>query len=217
MKVCASLIALLLGFLCCVVSSQVFKGHKIGETAEQFFSIARMAEHNTPTTQYCKDYLANPKVLRAYDRAKTHPGDTRALALSIDVDGCRDVQSALGGKGIKVDARYAAELGGGWAEFNNARLVRFKFSLKAGIPFEDVVTDIGKELGGAEPTTSLITRQVVGGGILQERRAVWNVDHLHVQADEVKDYEFGGMEVAVTVAESEYLKEKEATRPSTIR
>ena len=217
MKVRALLITVFLSFLCCRASSQAFKGHRIGETAEQFFSIARMAEHNTPARQYCQDYLANPKVLRAYGRVKTHPDDTRAVALAIDVDGCRDVQSALGGQSVKVDARYAAELGGGWAEFNNARLLRFKFSLKKEIPFEDVVTDIGKELGGAESTTSLITRQVEGGAIVQERRAVWSVEHLHVQADEVKDYEFGGTEVAVTVAGSEYLKEKEATRPSTIR
>ena len=53
--------------------------------------------------------------------------------------------------------------------------------------------------------------------INRARRAVWEVPHLHVQTDEVKDFELGGTEVAVTVTAGEYLKEKEATRPSTIR
>lgn len=217
MKVSVGLIALLLGLLCCAASGQVFKGHKIGETAQQFFSIATMAEHNTPTTQYCKDYLANPKVLKAYDRAKAHPGDARALLQSKDVDGCRDVKAALDGKDVKVDARYANELGSGWANFHNSRLEILSFSVKAGNPFEDVVADISRELSGAEPSKSMITRQSKVGGLLQERRANWNVNHLQVQADEMKDFEYGDMGVSVMVADSEYLKEKEATRPNTIR
>lgn len=217
MKASISLAALLLGVLCCPASGQTFKGHKIGETAEQFFSIARMAEHNTLTKQYCKDCLANPKVLKAYDRAKGHPSDLRALSLSIDVDGCRGIQSALDGKDIRVDARYAGELGSGWAEFHNARLVILNFSVKAGSLFDDVVTDTTKELGGAEPTKSLVTRQIAVGAIVQEHKAVWNLNNLRVEADEMKDYEFGDTTVAVTISDSEYLKEKEAKRPSTIR
>jgi len=217
MKVSVGLIAVLLGLHCCAASGQVFKGHKIGETAQQFFSIATMAEHNTPTAQYCKDYLANPKVLKAYDRAKAHPGDARALLQAIDVDGCRDVQAALDGKDVKVDARYANELGSGWANFHNSRLEILSFSVKAGNRFEDVVTDISRELGGAEPSKSMVTRQSNIGGLLQERRANWNVNNLQVQADEVKDFEYGDMGVSVMVTDSEYLKEKEATRPNTIR
>jgi len=209
------LMAVLLGFLCSSASGQVFKGHKIGETAQQFFSITTMAEPKTVTTQYCKDYLANPKVLKAYDRAKTHSGDARALSQSKDVNGCRDVQSALDGKDVRIDARYAAELGSGWADFHNSRLVILRLTLKAGTPFEDVVADIGKELGGAEPTKTLVTRQADVGGILQERRANWNANNLHVEADEMKDFEYGDVGVAVVVADSEYLKEKEATREAT--
>ena len=205
------------GFLCSALSGQAFKGHKVGETAQHFFSVATVAEHNTLTTKYCRDYLANPKVLKAYDRAKAHPDDIRALMLSIDVNGCRDVLSALDGKDIRIDARYANELGKGWAEFHNSRLVVLNFFLKAGAAFEDAVTDIGTELGGAEPTISLVTKQSTVGGLLHERKAVWNVNSLRVQADEVKDYDSGNTEIEVTVSDSEYLKEKEATRPSTIR
>jgi hypothetical protein len=215
MKISVILIALL-GFLCCAASGQVFKGHKVGETAQQFFSIATITGRNTLTTQYCKDYLANRKVLKAYDRAKAHPDDARAVLLSADVDGCRDVQSALDGKDVRVGGRYANELGSGWADFHKSRLVILNFSLKAGTPFEDVVTDIGKELGGAEPAKSMVTRQSHVASILQERRATWNASNLHVQADEMKD-ENGDMGIAVTVANSEYLKEKETNRPSTIR
>jgi len=215
MKASLSLAALLLGVLCCPAPGQTFKGHKIGETAEQFFSIARMAEHNTLTKQYCKECLANPKVLKAYDRAKSHPSDLRAVLLSVDVDGCRSIQSALDGKDIRVDARYAAELGSGWADFHNARLVRLRLTLKAGTPIEDVVTDVSKELGGAEAVMSLVTRQAAVGGILQERRATWNVNNLQVEADEMRDFEYGDMGVAVVVADSAYLKEKEATREAT--
>jgi len=215
-RVSVHLMALLLGFLCSPASGQVFKGHKIGETTQQFFSIAKMTEPNMLTAKYCKEYLANPKVLKAYDRAKTHPDDARALLQLKDVNGCRNVQSALDGKDVRLDAQYATELGSGWADFHNSRLVILSFSVKAGTPFEDVVTDITKELGGAEPTKSMVTRQVVVGGILQERRANWNENNLRVEAAEMKDFEYGETTVAVTVADSEYLKEKEATRPSTI-
>jgi hypothetical protein len=216
MKFSVALMSLLFGLLCSAASGQMFKGHKVGESAKQFFSLATMAEHNTLTTQYCKDYLANSKVLKAYDRAKAHPDDDRALLQSRDVDGCRDVQSALDGKDVRVDARYAKELGGGWADFHNSRLVTLRFSVKAGSRFEDVVTDIGKELGGAQPMQSMVTRQSHVGNLLQERSANWNVNNLLVQAEEMKDSEDGDV-VVVTAADSEYFKEKEVTRPSTIR
>jgi len=216
MKSSVALMVLLLGFLCCAASGQVFKGHKVGETVQQFFSIATIPEYNTLTTQYCKDYLANRKVLKAYDRAKAHPDDTRAVLVSANVDGCRDVQSALDGKDVRVGGLYANELGSGWADFHKSRLMILSFSLKAGIPFEDVVTDISKELGGAEPATIVVTRQSHIGSLLHEHRADWNASNLHVQADEMKD-ENGDMGIAVTVADSEYLKQKDANRPSTIR
>jgi len=217
MKASISLVALLLGILCSPASGQTFKGHKIGETAEQFFSIAQMAEHNVLAKQYCKECLANPKVMKAYGRTKSHPDDLHALLLSVDVDGCRGLQSVFDGKDVRVEARYAAELGSGWAEFHNARLVVLNFSVKAGALFDDVVADTVIELGGAEPVKSLVTRQITVGAIVQERKAVWNVSNLRVEADEVKDYEFGNTTVAVTVSDGEYLKQKEANRPSTIR
>jgi hypothetical protein len=76
MKVLISLLALLLGFLCSTASSQVFKGHKIGETAEQFFSIATMK--GRPTTQYCRELLSDQTILKAYDRAKTNITDMKS-------------------------------------------------------------------------------------------------------------------------------------------
>ncbi len=215
MKISVVLLVLPLGLFCCAASGQVFKGHKIGETAQQFFSIATITERNTLTAHYCRVYLANSKVLKSYERAKSHPDDVRDAMRSADVDGCRDVQSALDGKDVRVGGRYAGELGSGWAEFHKSRLVIFNFSLKAGIPFEDVVPDIGKELGGAEPTKSVVTRQSAVASILKERTAHWDTNKLNVQAQEMKD-EYGDLGIAVTVADSEYLKENEANRPSTI-
>ncbi len=210
------LTVLFLNFLCCAASGQVFKGHRIGETTQQFFSIATMTERNLHPPQYCKDYLANPKVLKAYNRAKTHPADARAVLVSADVDGCRDVQAAMDGKDVRVGARYANELGNGWADFHASRLLILSFTLKAGIPFEDVVTDISKDLEGAEPAKTMVTRQSSVGSLLQERRANWNANNLRVEADEMKNEE-GDVGITVTVADNEYLKEKEANRPSTVR
>lgn len=208
MKVSVSLLALHLGFLCSTASGQVFKGHKIGETAEQFFSIARMAEHSMLTTQYCKD-LTDPKASKSHRRP------------ALDVNECMKVRSALEGNDVEIGARYAIELGpGGSATFDKSRLVVLIVRLEH-VSWEDVVTDVGRELGGAEPARSVATEQNAFGGTLQERRANWNVNNLAVQADEVRDFRYGNLGVLVTVADSESLKEREATRqatrPSTIQ
>jgi hypothetical protein len=216
MRVSVALTLMFLEAVCCAASGQTFRGHKIGETAQQFFSVATMTEKNKLTTQYCKEYLANAKVLKAYDRAKARPAAVRAGLLAVDVDGCRDVQAALDGKDVRVGARYANELGSGWAEFHKSQLLILNFTLKPSTPFEDVETDIDQELGGAEPSKSVITRQSSVASILQERRANWNANNLHVEANEMKDEE-GDVGIAVTVADSEYLKQKQANRPSTIR
>ncbi len=215
MKISAALLVLFQCFLSGAALGQVFKGHRLGETAQQFFSIAK-SEHNMLTTIYCKGYLANPKVLKAYERAKAHPDDAHAVLVSADVNGCRDVQAALDGKDVRVGARFATELNNGWAEFYKSRLVILTFTLNAGISFEDVVSDIDKELGGVEPARTTVTRQSRIGSILQERRANWIANNLEIQAEEMKDVD-DDLGISVTVVDSEYLKEKEANRPSTIR
>jgi hypothetical protein len=59
-----------------------FKEHRIGETAQQFFSIARVAEKNAMlSTDYCRSYLNDPKVKKTIEKAR-HSGSTRGA-------GCR--------------------------------------------------------------------------------------------------------------------------------
>jgi hypothetical protein len=44
-------------------SQPTFKEHRIGESAQEFFSIARVAEKNGMlSTDYCRSYLNDPKV-----------------------------------------------------------------------------------------------------------------------------------------------------------
>jgi hypothetical protein len=210
---------------CTAASSQTFKRHKIGETAQDFFSIATMAQNGVLTTQYCKDYLSDPKALKAYDKAQHNIGDIKAITQSADVEGCRKVEQALDGKEVEVGARYASEIGYkeiGVAQvtFRDSKLVSLVFDLKQGTRLEDVVSDINKELGGVEPTMSTVTKQNGFGATLHERKGTWNANNLNVEASEMRDFRYGDMGVLVIVTDSAYFKTKEAerqaNRPSTI-
>jgi len=202
-------------------TSQTFKQHKIGETAEQFFSIATVAEHKGLTIKYCADYLGDPKVQKAFEKAQRNIYDTKATIQSFDVKGCLEVKKAFDGGDVEIGGRYAAEIGSGMARFHRSRLVLMSFSLSAGTPIQDVITDMSKELGGAEPATSVETMQNAFGATLHARRCKWEVSGLNVLVSEMKSFEFGDMGVSVLVGDSGYLKEKEAerqaSRPNTMR
>jgi len=204
--------ALCIVIACSAASSQTFKRHKIGETSQEFFSIATMAEKGVLTTQYCKDYLSDAKVLKAYDKAQRSIGDVKAIIQSVDVKGCRDVEEALNGREVEVGARYANEIGQGQVTFRDSKLALMTFSLKAGTLLEDVVTDINKEIVGVEPTMSVDTKQNGFGATLQQRKATWNANNLIVEAGEMKDFRYGSMGVLVVVADSGFFKAKEAER-----
>jgi len=92
----AKLSALLFILFSVMCSAQTFKGHTIGETAEQFFSTATLMEsHHQPTVAYCTEVLSKPK---------KHVG--------IEVQGCQNVMDALQGKDAVVGNRYASLLSG---------------------------------------------------------------------------------------------------------
>jgi hypothetical protein len=179
-----------------------------------------MAEKGVLTTRYCKDYLSDPKVLKAYDKVQRNMFDTNARIQSVDVEGCRKVEKALDGREVEVGARYASEIGQGQVTFRDSHLVLIIFNLKAGTPLEDVVTDINKELVGVEPTMSLDTKLNGFGATLQQRKATWNANNVGVEASEMRDFRYGDMGVLVIVADSAYFKgkeaERQANRPSTI-
>jgi hypothetical protein len=188
--------------VCCVfcmpATAQTFKQHKIGETAQEFFSIATFSGSDTRarTTEYCA-------------------GKVNAL----DVQGCTEVQDALHGKDTKVGARYAAEIGKGSATFHGSKLVMMLFLVEHA-RFDDVITDITNEIGGTQPVLTADTMQNAFGAKLQARQAVWNSETLRIEAKEAKTFD-RDLGIAVMVADSDYLKHKEAerqdSRPNTIR
>ncbi len=184
-----------------------------------------MAQNGLLTTRYCKDYLSDPKVLKAYDKAQHNIGDIKAITQSSDVEGCKKVEQALDGREVEVGARYASEIGYreigvGQVTFRDSKLVSIVFDLKQGTRLEDVVTDINKELGGVEPTMSIDTKQNGFGATLHQRKATWNANNVKVEASEIRDFRYGDMGVLVIVTDSAYFKTKEAehqaNRPSTI-
>src|ERR1039457_3640701 len=207
-------LALCIVLACSAASSQTFKRHKIGETAQDFFSIATMAQNGLLTTRFCKAYLSDSKVLKAYDNAQHHIGDIKAITQSSDVEGCRKVEQALNGKEVEIGARYASEIGYreiGVAQvvFRNSRLVSMVFNPKEGTPLEDVVIDINKELAGVEPAMSIDTQQNGFGAILHQRKATWNASNVTVEASEMRSFKYGDMGVLVIVTDSAYFKTKE--------
>ena len=59
-----------------------FKEHRIGESAQEFFSIAKMAEKNGMlSTDYCRSYLNDPKVKKAIEKAKKKGGGRPIISL----------------------------------------------------------------------------------------------------------------------------------------
>jgi hypothetical protein len=213
-----SLLSLGVILISVAASSQTFKHHKIGETAEQFFSVATMGESNESTTTFCTRYLSDPKVLKAFEKAQRNTLDLRANNESGYVTGCRDVQDALRGKHVEVGGRYALELGRGTVTFHNSKLVIMAFHVNGTL--EDVITDVTKELGGISPTLSVETLQNGFGATLQQRKALWASNDLTVLASEVRDFQYGDQGITVVVADREYYRQKEAerqaSRPSTI-
>jgi hypothetical protein len=197
--------------------TQTFKKHTIGESPEQFFAVATMAENGSQTTAYCHLYLAEPKVQKAYVKAKKNIFDLNAHSQSVDVDGCHEVQDALDGKDVEVGARYASELGSGSVTFRKSKLALMVFDLKAGTPLDDVIADISKELNGAAPVLGVDTKQNGFGATLQQRKATWATKELTVEASESRDFRYGDMGILVIVADSDYFRQKEGERQANRR
>lgn len=201
-----------MSLLTVAATSQTFKQHKIGETAQQFFAIATMGEHQgTLTTKFCADYLSNPKVQKAYERKQRNMYDVGAITQSLDVDGCKAVQQALDGKEVQVGAGYASEVGTGNVTFRDSKLVVMAFDV-GGAVLEDAVADITKELGNVQPTMTVDTKQNGFGATLQARTARWSANNLTVTASEMKSFQYGNMGVSIIVGDSSYSKQKDAER-----
>jgi len=148
-----------------------FKGHSLGETAEAFYSIARMAESKGLTKDYCKALLNNSKVDQAQRKVKRN----------VPVDGCQRVMTALRGEDVKVGNRFAWELGPGEVMFHSGKLVRLQVDVASS--YGDVVADMTKKLG-APAEHGYVTYQDVVGAIFQRGKAQWKSDSIAVVVEE---------------------------------
>lgn len=188
-----------------------FKGHIIGETAEEFYSTAKMAESKGMAKDYCKALLADPKVMQSYAEAKRNILDTEALIASADVAGCQQVIVALQGKDATVGNRYAADLGPGGVGFHSGKLVSIRFEVHAA--YADVVADMVKKLG-AVSQQGFVTYQNGFGATYQYGKANWKSGDLAATVEEHEHF------VTVTVYDAKWsvegLRQHEGNRPSTL-
>lgn len=185
-----------------------FRHHQIGESAQEFFSIAKMADKSgVLSTDYCRSYLSDPKVKKAIEKAKkkTTSDDPSLFVIALNVDGCNNIQAALAGQDAEVDMRFAAEFGSGRAQFVGGHLVLVSFVVNA--PFNDVVEDMTAKLN-ANPRLGEDTYQNSVGAIVKQRKAMWILPNTLVRISELQSLEGGDMGTEVSVSDPATTKHR---------
>lgn len=184
-----------------------FKEHRIGESAKEFFSIARVAEKNGMlSTDYCRSFLNDPKAKKAIEKAKNKGGnDPTSLVVAMVVEGCGNIQAALAGQDVEVDAQFAAEFGSGQVRFVDGHLASVKFVVKAS--FSDVVEDMTAKLN-ANPQQDIETFQNRVGAIVKQRRAMWTLPSVFVKVSELQSLEGDNIGTEVSVADPAIAKHR---------
>jgi hypothetical protein len=184
-----------------------FKEHRIGESAQAFFSIAKVADKNGMlSTDYCRAYLNNSKVKRAIDKAKRKgESDSSSLVATIITEGCNNIQAALAGQDVEVDVRFAAEFGSGQVRFVAGRLASVRFVVKAS--FNDVVEDMTAKLN-ASPQLDVETFQNSVGAIVNQHRAMWTLPNFFVKVTELQSLEDDNIGTEVSVADPAMVKHR---------
>jgi hypothetical protein len=184
-----------------------FKEHRIGETAKEFFSIARVAEKNEMlSTDYCRPYLNDPKVKKAIEKARKKSADEpSSLVATMIADGCSNIQAALAGQDVEIDVRFAAEFGSGSAKFVAGHLVSVNFVVQA--PFNDVVEDMTAKLN-AKPQLSVDTFQNAIGAILEQRRGMWTLPNIFVRVSELQSLEGSHIGTEVSLSDPAIMKHR---------
>lgn len=182
-----------------------FKGHRIGESAQEFFSIAKMAGKNgVLSAEYCRSYLSDPKVIKAIEKAKKKGGDDPSSMLAImNVEGCNNIRAALAGQDADVELRFAAEFGSGNAKFAAGHLALVCFVVKT--PFNDVVEDMTAKLN-AGPQLSIETLQNAVGAIVKPHRASWILPNFLAKVSEVHSLEGDTIGTEVSVSDPAIVK-----------
>ncbi len=185
-----------------------FKEHRIGESAQEFFSIARVAEKNGMlSTDYCRSYLNDPKAKKAIEKAsnKKSADDPLSLVAAMIAEGCSNIQAALAGQDVEVDVRFAAEFGSGRVRFVAGHLASVRFVVKA--PFNDVVEDMTAKLN-ADPRRDAETLQNRVGAIVKQRRAMWTLPDFLVKVSELQSLEGDDIGTEVSVSDPAMTKHR---------
>ena len=184
-----------------------FKEHRVGESAKEFFSIAKMAEKGgTLSTDYCRSYLEDPKVMKAIEKTKRKGwADQSLLIATMDVEGCNKIRAALAGKDTEIDLRFASEFGTGVAQFVTGHLGSVNFVVK--VPFNDVVEDMTSKMKSA-PQLSVETLQNEVGAIVKQRRAAWKLPNTVVKVIELHSLDGSSIETGVSVSDLELMKRR---------
>jgi hypothetical protein len=183
-----------------------FREHRIGESAQEFFSIASVAERNGMlSTDYCRSYRNDPKMKQAIEKAsKKSAGDPSSLAAKT-AEGCSSIQAALAGQDVEVDALFAAEFVSGQVRFVAGHLASATFIVKA--PFNDVVEDMTAKLN-ATPRLDAETFQNSVAAIVKQRRAVWTLPKTLVKLSELRSLEGSDIGTEVSVSDPEMTKRR---------
>jgi hypothetical protein len=184
-----------------------FKEHRIGETAQQFFSIARVAEKNGMlSNDYCRSYLNDPKVKKAIEKARKKSADDPSSSVAtMIVEGCNNIRSALAGQDVEVDVKFAAEFGSGSVRFVAGRLASVTFVVKA--PFNEVVEDMTAKLN-AKPELDVHTFQNSVAAIVKQHRAMWTLPNTLVKASELQSLEGNSIGTEVSVSDPAMIKHR---------
>jgi hypothetical protein len=184
-----------------------FKEHRIGESAQEFFSIARVAEKNgMHSTDYCRSYLNDPKVKKIIEKAKKKGGDDPlSLLVAMNVEGCDNIRAALAGQDVEIDVRFAAEFGSGRVRFVAGHLASVTFVVTA--PFNDVVEDMTAKLN-ADSQLSVETFQNAVGAIVNQRRAMWTPPSILVKVSELQSLEGHNIGTEVSVSDPAMMKHR---------
>jgi hypothetical protein len=186
-----------------------FKEHRIGESAQEFFSIARVTEKNGMlSTDYCHSYFNDPKVKKAIDKASKKSADDpspKSLVATMTVESCNNIKAALAGQDVELDVLFAAEFGKGSVQFVGGRLASVIFVVKA--PFNEVVEDMNAKLN-AKPQLDVHTFQNSVAAIVNQRRAKWTHPNFLVKVSELQSLEGDSMGTEVSVSDPEMMKHR---------
>jgi hypothetical protein len=175
-------------------SQPTFKEHRIGESAQEFFSIAKMADKNGMlSTDYCRSFLDQPKVKKAIEKAQKKGWDDNP-SVGMDVEGCNKVRAALAGKDVELDSRFASEFGDGSVRFVAGHLALMRFVVET--PFNDVVEDMTAKLN-AKPQLDVATVQNRVAAIQKQHRAVWTLPSILAKIAELQSLE--GIDIGTEV------------------